>query len=188
MGADFDERLALVEAALYATGRPLSWRELASVLGESSKDEVLKLAITLVEEYRRRGGALEVVELQGERFVLQLKPSYALRVRPLMPKFPSKAALRTLAYIAFKQPVLQSRVIKVRGSHAYKHLKMLEALGFITREKNQRGKIVIRTTELFSEYLNLSKEPRRMKRQLREKLKAENIQTYLQKEKHKEEG
>ena len=172
------DSMALIEAALYAAGRPLGWRELASVIRVNSREVVLSLARRLMEEYRRRGGALEVVELEGERFALQLKPDYAQRVRRVARGIPSLGVLRTLAYIAYHQPVSQSRVIKARGSHAYKHLKQLEEMGLITREKVKGGRKIIRATELLAECLNLSKNPRIMKRQLRERLKAGDLREY----------
>ncbi|MFB0514361.1 MAG: SMC-Scp complex subunit ScpB, partial [Candidatus Bathyarchaeia archaeon] len=64
------------------------------------------------------------------------------------------------------QPVPQSHVIDVRGHHAYQHLKQLEDLGLIIREKTGRTK-VIRTTEFFADYFSLSHDLRTMKQQLK---------------------
>lgn len=170
---DGDQGITLIEAALYAAGRPLDVNKLGSILGTRSRGEVRKLAMMLMEKYSRRDGALELVELEGDRFVLQLRPQYVPRVRRLVMRPPlSEGPLKTLAYIAYHQPVVQSRVIEARGSHAYKHIGQLKDRGLISTEKLGRTKI-IRTTEAFIDYLNLSRNPRLMRRQLRAILRAD---------------
>lgn len=159
--------LVLLEAALYVAGRPLNLKTLASVIKTRSKNKTRKLAKELVEEYRNRDSALEILELEDDRFVLQLKGEYTPRVRKLaLRPLLSVGPLRTLSYIAYRQPIPQSHVIDVRGHHAYPHLKQLEDLGLITREKTGRTK-VIRTTEFFADYFSLSHDLRAMKQQLK---------------------
>ncbi len=159
--------LTLLEAALYVAGRPLDLKTLASVIKTRSKNKTRKLARKLVEEYRDRDTALEILELEDERFVLQLKAEYTPKVRRLaLRPLLSVGPLRTLSYIAYRQPVPQSHVIDVRGHHAYQHLKQLEDLGLITREKTGRTR-VIRTTEFFADYFSLSHDLRTLKQQLK---------------------
>jgi len=166
---DYAERqdLALLEAALYVAGRPLDLKTLASVIKTRSKNKTRKLTRKLVEEYGNRDTALEILELEDERFVLQLKAEYTPKVRRLaLRPLLSVGPLRTLSYIAYRQPVPQSHVIDVRGHHAYQHLKQLEDFGLISREKTGRTK-VIRTTEFFADYFNLSHDLRTLKQQLK---------------------
>lgn len=159
--------LALLEAALYVAGRPLDLKTLASVIKTRSKNKTRKLARKLLEEYGNRDTALEILELEDERFVLQLKAEYTPKVRRLaLRPLLSVGPLRTLSYIAYRQPVPQSHVIDVRGHHAYQHLKQLEDLGLISREKTGRTK-VIRTTEFFADYFSLSHDLRTLKQQLK---------------------
>ncbi len=163
----FTRRLALVEAALYVAGRPLDLKTLARVVRTRSKEKIRKLTRALVEDYKSHDTALEVLELDDERFVLQLKAEYTpqvrrLAVRPLL----SKGPLKTLSYIAYRQPVLQPQVIDVRGHHAYSHLRELEDMGLISREKAGRTKM-LRTTEFFADYFGLSHDLRAMRRQLK---------------------
>ncbi|MGD8505140.1 MAG: SMC-Scp complex subunit ScpB [Candidatus Bathyarchaeota archaeon] len=166
---DFKERqnLVLFEAALYVAGRPLDLKTLASIIRTRSKGKTRKLARKLMEIYRNRDTSLEILELEDERFVLQLKAEHTPRVRKLaLRPLLSLGPLKTLSYIAYRQPVPQSHVIDVRGHHAYAHLKQLEDLGLISREKAGRTK-VIRTTEFFADYFNLSHELRALKQQLK---------------------
>lgn len=163
--------LALLEAALYVAGRPLDLKTLCSVLHTRSVAKIKNLAKLLADEYKARGTALEVLELADERFVLQLKAEYTphvrkLAIRPLL----SAGPLKTLAYIAFRQPISQAHVIAVRGSHAYGHVKQLEELGLIVRERVKRSSM-IKTTEFFADYFGFSHDTRVMKRQLKDVFK-----------------
>ncbi len=160
-------KLALLEAGLYVAGRPLDLKTLGSVTRIRSKRKVRKLAQALVENYANRDTALEVLELEGERFVMQLKADYTAKVRRLATKpLLSSGPLKTLSYIAFRQPVSQPQVINVRGHHAYGHLKQLEEMELIVREGVGRKKM-IRTTEFFADFFGLSHDLRGMKRQLK---------------------
>jgi len=163
----FRNDLALIEAALYVAGRPLDLKTLGSVTKTRSEEKVRRLAKTLIEEYKNRDTALEILELEGERFVLQLKAEHTPKVRRLATRpLLSSGPLKTLSYIAYRQPVSQPQVIDVRGRHAYSHIKQLEDLDLITRERAGRTK-VIRTTEFFADYFGLSHDIRTMKRQLK---------------------
>lgn len=160
--------LALVEAALYVAGRPLDLNELCSVLKSRSKNRAKKLAQTLKQEYERRNMALEVLELKDERYVLQLKADFTPLVRRLVNRpLLSAGPLKTLSYIAFRQPVSQKRVIDVRGHHAYGHVKMLREMDLITSERDGRSTL-LRTTEYFADYFALSHDTSTMKRELKQ--------------------
>jgi len=158
---------ALLEAALYVAGRPLDLRTLGSIIKTRSKRKVQRLVSILMEEYKNRETALEILELEDKRFVLQLKAEYSpqvqrLAIRPLL----SKGPLKTLSYIAYRQPVLQPQVVDVRGHHAYGHLRQLESMGLISRERVGRTRL-LRTTGFFADYFGLSHDLRTMKRQLK---------------------
>ncbi|MDG7028998.1 MAG: SMC-Scp complex subunit ScpB, partial [Nitrososphaerota archaeon] len=81
--------------------------------------------------------------------------------RPLL----SKAALRTLSFIAFFQPITSSELVLRRSSTVYQHLKELEGVGFILGERQGRSK-AYKTTARFAEYFGLSNDVPTMKRQL----------------------
>jgi len=175
IGPEAKRNLALLEAALYVAGRPLDLRTLASVLKTRSKNKVRRLAKALMETYKSRETALEILELEGERFVMQLKTAYTPQVRrlafrPLL----SVGPLKTLSYIAYRQPVAQTQVIDVRGHHVYDHLKQLEELDLIARERAGRSK-VLRTTEFFADYFGFSHDLKTMKQQLKNVFEKEDI-------------
>jgi segregation and condensation protein B len=163
---ELEHTLALIEAALYVSGRPLEPKTLGSVIRIRSKTKILELARMLVEKYRQTSGALEILELEDGRFALQLRPEYVPRVRRLATRpLLTPGPLKTLSYIAYRQPVTQAQVIAIRGPQAYNHVKELEQMGLITCDKLGRTKVV-RTTEYFADYFNLSHDLRLLKRQL----------------------
>jgi len=165
-----DERtrtqVSMIEAALYVTGKPVDVGVLGSILNLRSEDKIRTLATILKEKYAQNLGALEVLELSDGRYVMQLKPQYSKSVKRLATRqLLTPGPLKTLSYIALRQPVAQSHVVKVRGSLTYRHVKQLRDMGLISEEKLGRSKL-LRTTPSFSDYFNLSQEPRLMKRQI----------------------
>ncbi|PMB74204.1 SMC-Scp complex subunit ScpB [Candidatus Bathyarchaeota archaeon] len=165
--------LALVEAALYVAGRPLDLSELCSVLKTRSKNKAKRLVKMLAQEYAKRDTALEILELKDERFVLQLKAEFTPHVRKLVKRpLLSTGPLKTLSYIALRQPVSQKRVVEVRGHHAYGHIKLLKEMGLVAVERKGRASI-LRTTDYFADYFGLSHDIPTMKRELKRILEGE---------------
>jgi segregation and condensation protein B len=100
--------------------------------------------------------AIEIVQLEDGKFVLQLRPQYTPLVRkfaqhPLLPS----GALKTLSYIAYEQPVTSKRLVQIRGSQVYSHIKVLEQLQFVEHENLGRLK-VYRTTPKFQNYFGIT--------------------------------
>jgi segregation and condensation protein B len=160
------EVLAKVEAALYASGRPITVDEIMHVTGTTSERKATAIAREVARTVNGSMQAVEVVEYPGPRFAMQLKAQYTqtarrFATRPLL----SRAALRSLSFIAFFQPISSAELVLRRGSTVYQHLKELEEVGFITGEREGRSK-AYRTTTRFAEYFGLSSELTAMKRQL----------------------
>ncbi len=160
-------RLALLEAALYVAGKPLDINEVCAVLGSRSKKNATKLVHALATDYASRNTALEILELKDERYVLQLKPEFTPLVKKLVNRpLLSSGPLKTLSYIAYRQPVTQKRVIEVRGQHAYGHVKLLKDMGLIAAERSGRS-MALKTTDYFSDYFGLLHDTALMKRELK---------------------
>lgn len=162
-----DDPLPLLEAALYVAGRPLDLKALGSILKTRSKKRIHKYIQQLVKDYDARDGALEIIEFTDGRYSLQLKAEYVslvkqLTLRPLLTLGP----LKTLAYIAYQQPITQSQVTAVRGSQAYTHIRELKRLGFLTTKKLGRTQI-LQTSHVFADYFNLSRDPPLFKQQIK---------------------
>ncbi len=159
-------KLALIEAALYVTGKPLDIKTLGSIVGFRSEDKVKELARTLKDKYGKDGSSLEVLELSDGRFVMQLKPQYVRHVKRLATRqLLTPGPMRTLSFIAYRQPVTQSYLAKVRGNLTYSHVKQLRETGLVAEERLGRTKM-LRTTPNFADYFNLSHDMPAMKKQL----------------------
>lgn len=164
--------LILIEAALYVAGHPLDVNELCSVLKTRSKNRVKRIVKLLMQEYTNRNTALEILELKDERYVLQLKAEFTPLVRKLVNRpLLSSGPLKTLSYVAYRQPVSQKRVIDVRGHHAYGHIKLLKEIGLVAGERSGRS-MLLKTTEYFADYFGLSLESTTMKRELKRALES----------------
>lgn len=156
----------VIEGALYVAGKPLDIQTLGSVSKMRPEGKVREIARSIMERYKQSETSLEVLELQDGRFVMQLKPEYVNAVRKLATrKLLTPGPLKTLSFIALKQPVTQSYVVRVRGKLTYQYVKQLEDLELVSESKLGRTK-VLRTTRVFSDYFNLSQDTRLMKRQL----------------------
>jgi segregation and condensation protein B len=156
----------LIEAALYVAGKPLDLNTLSLISKVKSEKNLQNMLSILMEKYNEFDGPIQILKLQDKRYVMQLKPEYCKYVeklsnRPLL----KKAPLRTLSFIAFKQPITQVYVAQVRGSNTYRHIKILREMGLIEEKKSGRTKI-LRTSSNFSDYFNLSRDVKTMKKQL----------------------
>ncbi|NHI83538.1 MAG: SMC-Scp complex subunit ScpB [Candidatus Thorarchaeota archaeon] len=167
---EVNEDLVKLEAALYVAGRPVTLEELSNII-DKAESTTRKLLENLGFEYRQREGALEVVELPRERYVLQLKPELTPGVAKLIPGgLLSFATLQTLVYIALKQPILQSELVAERGTHCYDHIKELIEKKFVDAVPEGRSRILT-TTDLFADYFGLDPDRVRLKAQLKFKMK-----------------
>lgn len=151
-----EEIAARIEAALYSAGRPLSVDELVRASGTNSKEKTLRVVSDLVKKTKAAFKAIEIAQLEDGTFVFQLRPEYAPLVRKFAqhPLIPS-ASLKTLTYIAYEQPVTSKRLVQIRGSQVYSHVKILEQLQFVEHENLGRLK-VYRTTPKFQNYFGIT--------------------------------
>jgi len=151
-----DEIVARIEAALYSAGRPLSLDELIRASGTNSKEKTHRVINELVKKVNSTFRAIEIAQLEDGTYVFQIRPQYTPLVRkfaqhPLLPP----GALKTLSYVAYEQPVTSKRLVQIRGSQVYSHIKLLEQLQFIEHENLGRLK-VYHTASKFQNYFGIA--------------------------------
>ncbi len=145
-----------VEAVLFATGKKVAL-EYISKLCRSNKEDVLKVLNDLKSDYEAKGSSLLVVD-EGENWKLMVRENYSPIVRKIVPQAElTKTMIETLAVIAWKSPVLQSDVIRIRTNKAYDHINEIEKAGFISREKQGRTQL-IKLTQRFYDYFDVHNE------------------------------
>lgn len=164
-----------VEAALFVAGRPLGVSDICRAVNITDEKEAGKIIEELRYEYQSRDGALEIALTSNNKYVLQLRPIFPDIVSKLAPGgLLTLGALKTLSLIALKQPIKQYEVIKIRGSHAYKYVHQLEEKGFIESSPAGRSKI-LKTSAVFADYFGLDHDLKKLKMQLRWKMRKEGI-------------
>ncbi len=147
------KNLKRVEAALFISGRFLSLQELVT-LTDINPILLRELIEKLTESYGD-GSAVEILKRE-ENWKMDVRQEYKDMVNRLATgtaEF-SKAEQETLAVIAYKQPVKQSIIVKIRGNKAYDHIKHFIEIGLV------KGKRVGHTKELtlsedFYDYFNI---------------------------------
>jgi segregation and condensation protein B len=157
---------AVIEAALFAAGRTLSLRELSDLAGLKDEETLVEVE-ELAADYTSRSGGMEIRKV-GEGYIMQVRASLAQRVMPIAPRELEAPLTRTLAVIAFRQPIRQSELAEIRGNKSYGHVKELEKMGLITSARQGRTR-VLTTTKAFAEYFGLSSDrPESIKSAIRE--------------------
>ena len=153
-----------VEAVLFSVGHKITLDNI-SKLCRSRKEEVLSALQELQKEYDEKQSSLMLVE-EGESWKFTVRDHLISVVRKIVTETElSKSVLETLAVIAFKYPILQSDLIKMRTNKAYDHLVELEKAGYITRQKHSRTNL-IKLTDKFFRYFDLTEE--KLKEQFRD--------------------
>ncbi len=145
----------ILEAALFMSSRPLMLDDLGKILGVNSLGYVKEILERLQKEYADKG--IEIVNTpQG--WTMQVKPEFLGKVRHLTPYADmSEGSKRSLAIIAYKEPVQQSEIIKIQGNKAYSYLKALQKRNLIRAEKKGHTKVITLTNE-FERYFGEEKE------------------------------
>lgn len=149
-----DDVINRVEAILFTIGRFISLEELAKLCDISSVEIVKENLEKLREELHKREGAIELIE-QGNKWKLNIRKEYLYLTENLLTDCElEKPVQETLAVIAYKSPVLQSEVIKIRGNGAYGHIEVLKELDFIISEKFGRTRL-LKVTQRFYDYFDV---------------------------------
>ncbi len=127
--------LKVLEAIFFISGRFLSISELISL---SNLNPILieDFIEKLKEKYDKNDSVIEIIEKNG-LWKMDVKPDYNYLINKIATgnsEF-SKAEQETLAIIAYKQPIKQSVIIKIRGNKSYEHIKKFYELSFIKKKK-----------------------------------------------------
>lgn len=149
----------VVEAVLFIAGRFLSLNDLVMYTGINPltlKDTLQKLE----EKYRSNAGALHIV-VKGELYKMEIKQEFSWLTNKLASgttEF-TKAEQETLAIIAYKQPINQSLVVRIRGNKAYDHVKKLVEVGLI-KTKRVSHTLELRLDDAFYNYFGIKAKER----------------------------
>ncbi len=161
-----------IEAILFTIGRFIGVDELAKLCGVGSIGYVKKALLELKEDYKGRDTSLEFIE-ENNKWKLNIQNEYGYLTNQLVSDSELESpTMKTLAIIAYKQPVQQAEVIKIRGNSAYIHIKELKEQNFVSAERQGRTRL-LKLTKTFYDYFNISKNE--MKPRLEENIVKDSI-------------
>ena len=110
--------LAVMEALLLATHHPLTAGRLAELLDLPSTKPIRRAIKELNSQYEATGRSFRIDQVAGGFQILTL-PEFAEHLKKLHQREAdaklTKAALETLAIIAYKQPILRANIEAIRG-------------------------------------------------------------------------
>ena len=141
-----------VEAALFIAGRFLNFQEL--ILLTDINPIMLKEILHRLEK-KYSGGVLCLIN-RSNSWKMDVAEKYHYLINKLATgnaEF-TKAEQETLAIIAYKQPIKQSVIIKIRGNKSYDHIKKFRELGLVIA-KVVGHTLNLSLSEEFYEYFNV---------------------------------
>jgi segregation and condensation protein B len=151
----------LLEAALFASARPISTDELAALDGDASRAELQSALDEIREHYDVEGHGVELSELAGGWQILTRAEYTEAIERAQLAARPARlsgAALESLAIIAYRQPISRSEIEEIRGVAVGGMLKSLHERGLIDvvgRGDGLGRPLLYGTTPLFLEHFAL---------------------------------
>ena len=150
------ENIKKIEAALFLSARFLDLQELV-MLTDINPLMLKELMGKLISKFNNEESAIEIV-VKDSMWKIDVRQEYVPMINKLATgnaEF-SKAEQETLAVIAYKQPVKQSVIIKIRGNKAYEHIKHFIEIGLL-RSKKQGHTLELNLSDEFFEYFHLTK-------------------------------
>lgn len=155
--AQMAEHLRMAEALLFAASEPLDEAAIAARLPAGA--DVKTLLATLLLQYEHRGVILS--NAAGKyRFITAPDVAHVLEKEKVEPRKLTRAALETLAIIAYHQPCTRADIEDVRGVQVSPgSLDQLMEIGWVRmrgRRRSAPGRpILYATTQTFLEHFNL---------------------------------
>ncbi|MBV6521411.1 MAG: Segregation and condensation protein B [Gemmatimonadaceae bacterium] len=151
----------LLEAALFASNRPISMEELSALDPDASRAGVRSALDEIRETYEVNGHGVDLVEL-GEGWQILTRAEYTEAIEraqlAVRPHRLSAAALEALAIIAYRQPLGRAEIEEIRGVNCGAIIKSLHERGLIDVVARGEGigrPLMYGTTPLFLEQFAL---------------------------------
>jgi len=155
-----DSLKKIIESLLFVAEDPLTDRTLSKAAGNRDITEVRAALDELTDEYHRRDGGFFLARVAGG-YQFRTPPESTQWIKRLIqPNAPrlSKAALETLAIIAYKQPVIRADIDRIRGVDSGGVIRMLlerKLLRVLGRKEIPGRPLIYATTKLFLQVFDL---------------------------------
>ena len=155
-----DDLKNIIESLLFAADEPLTIDRLKNIITGAETKAIRMMLDELEADYEARQGGFFLKEV-ADGYQIRTRPDYKEYIRRLLKPKPqrlSKAALETLAIIAYKQPVIRSDIEHIRGVDCGGVLRVLLERQFIRvlGRKDIPGRpLIYATTKRFLEVFDL---------------------------------
>jgi segregation and condensation protein B len=150
----------IIESLLFVAEEPLSAERLKKLVGPVEGSEIHAALAALRAELDSRRGGFYLSEVAGG-FQFRTRPEYTPWIRRLIDPKPvrlSRAALETLAIIAYKQPIIRTDVEHIRGVDCGGVLRQLlerKLVRVLGRKEIPGRPLIYATTKKFLETFDL---------------------------------
>jgi segregation and condensation protein B len=155
-----DNLKPIIESLIFVADEPLSMKQLEAVLGNVSRQQINAVVQQLMAEYETKRCGFVLQEVAGG-YQFRTRPEYKewiVKLKQSAPAKLSRAALETLAIIAYKQPVLRTNVEHLRGVECGGVLKTLlerDLIKVLGRKDLPGRPMLYGTTRRFLEFFGL---------------------------------
>ncbi len=144
----------IVEAALFISSEPIPMDRLSKISGIHSLGHLKEILEELQKDYSKRG--INIMKT-SDGWMMNVRQDILPAVSHLTPYSDlAEGQKRTLALVAYKEPVRQADIIKIQGNKAYSYIKDLVQRGLIKTEKVGHTRILSLTQE-FERYFGEEK-------------------------------
>ncbi|MBC8444080.1 SMC-Scp complex subunit ScpB [Candidatus Woesearchaeota archaeon] len=143
-----------LEAILFSVGKKISLEELSKLCKINNPNIVEAKLKELQQGYEQKESSMMLVS-EKDIWKLTVRERYMPLIKNLaIDTELNKSVTETLAILAFKYPILQSELIKIRSNKAYDHIKQLQEMQFL--EKIKKGRTYeLKLTSKFFNYFDL---------------------------------
>jgi segregation and condensation protein B len=151
---------AIIESLLFVTDKPLSVEKLAEIIEEADTKAIRAALQELLGEFNNPVRGFRLHEVAGG-YQFRTHPecqAYIKRMLKPAPSRLSRAALETLAIIAYKQPIIRSDIEHIRGVDSGGVLRVLmekKLVRVLGRREIPGRPLIYATTKRFLEVFDL---------------------------------
>lgn len=155
-----DDLKNIVESLLFVAESPLDPEQVKKAVPDAETREIREALEVLVEGYEQRPGGFMLCRVAGG-YQFRTRPAYRQWIQNFLQPIParlSRAAMETLAIVAYHQPVLRSEIEHIRGVNSGNTLKILlerKLIRILGRREIPGRPIVYGTSKKFLETLGL---------------------------------
>jgi segregation and condensation protein B len=152
----------ILEAVLFASDSPVEFQRLMGIVESPSRSDLMEMVAELNREYESGGRAFRIVEVAGG-YQFETLPPYGPYVERLYHgkgrQRLSRAALETLAIVAYKQPVSRVEIDALRGVDSDASVRTLQnrdLIEMVGRSEAVGKPLLYGTTKEFLRYFGLN--------------------------------